>query len=138
MVVTYKGRKKMDKEIAGDQVVVSLPLEKRYASILRLAVAGIASKMDFSWDKIEDLKLAAEEAFLLSLKANEQKTIEFFFDIKKDGLEINLKKVNLSSKIRGSSQERYSFFILTGLMDDVIVEPGEGDWFHLRMLKKVW
>lgn len=138
MAITYKGSKKMKGILTGDQIKISLPLEKNYASILRLAVAGIASKMDFGWDQVEDIKMAAEEVFLLSLKAKKQDSIDFFFDVKKDGLQIILKKVDFHTDFKESSEERFSFFILTGLMDDVLVEPEDDGSFNLTMLKKFW
>lgn len=137
MVVTRKGDQKLDKKLIGDNIIFSLPLEKRYASILRLAVAGIASKMDFNWEQIEEIKMAVEEVFLLSLKAGNQSEIIFNFNIKEEGLEIDLDETYLSSELREKEEERYSFFILTGLMDDVLVQP-KGELFHLKMLKKYW
>jgi anti-sigma regulatory factor (Ser/Thr protein kinase) len=138
MVATYKESKKMKGIRAGDEIKISLPLENKYASILRLAVAGIASKVDFSWDKIEDIKMACEEVFLLSLKAKKQSSIDFFFIVTKEDIQIILKKVNFNTNFKKTSEERFSFFILTGLMDDVLVEPQKDGSFNLKMLKKYW
>jgi anti-sigma regulatory factor (Ser/Thr protein kinase) len=128
----------LEASLIDDKVYLTLPLEKKYAHILRLTVAGITAKMDFGWDQGEDVKLAAEEVFLLSLKSGKQSELEFVFEIKRDGLEIYLDAIYLDSNPQDSGEERFSFFILTGLMDDVVIEPTKNDLFNLKMVKKYW
>jgi len=46
---------------------VRLPAETAYVAVLRLAAAGIAARLDFTLDDIEDLKMAVSEACALVL-----------------------------------------------------------------------
>ncbi|MCZ4498889.1 MAG: rsbW [Marmoricola sp.] len=41
---------------------VRLPAETAYVAVLRMAAAGIAARLDFTVDDIEDLKMAVSEA----------------------------------------------------------------------------
>ncbi len=46
---------------------VRLPAETAYVAVLRLAAAGLAARLDFTLDDIEDLKMAVSEACALVL-----------------------------------------------------------------------
>lgn len=45
-----------------DQVELILPCRPEYVGVARLAVLGIASRMPFSYDEVEDVRLAVGEA----------------------------------------------------------------------------
>lgn len=45
-----------------DFIEMSLPAKAEYVGMLRLTISGIASRMGFSYDAIEDLKIAISEA----------------------------------------------------------------------------
>ncbi|SFJ73466.1 anti-sigma B factor RsbW [Thermoflavimicrobium dichotomicum] len=50
------------KEQPLDSVNLTIPAKPDYVGIARLTVSGIANRMGFSYDDIEDLKLAVSEA----------------------------------------------------------------------------
>jgi serine/threonine-protein kinase RsbW len=52
---------------ARDQVMVRLPAEGAYLSVLRTATAGLAARLDFTLDEIEDLRIAVDEACAMLL-----------------------------------------------------------------------
>jgi len=43
------------REAAPDQVTVRMPAEGAYLSVLRTATAGLAARLDFTLDEIEDI-----------------------------------------------------------------------------------
>jgi hypothetical protein len=43
---------------AEDQVTIRMPAEGAYLSVLRTATAGLAARLDFTLDEIEDLRIA--------------------------------------------------------------------------------
>jgi serine/threonine-protein kinase RsbW len=45
-----------------DLINLTIPAKPDYVSIARLTISGIANRMGFSYDEIEDLKLAVAEA----------------------------------------------------------------------------
>ncbi len=50
-----------------DTVVITLPAAGAYLSVLRTATAGLAARLDFTLDDIEDLRIAVDEACALLL-----------------------------------------------------------------------
>ena len=51
----------------GDAVELRLPADGAYLSVLRTATAGLAARLDFTLDEIEDLRIAVDEACALLL-----------------------------------------------------------------------
>ncbi len=50
-----------------DLVVLTLPASSAYLSVLRTATAGLAARLDFTLDEIEDLRIAVDEACAMLL-----------------------------------------------------------------------
>lgn len=55
-----------------DRIVISLPLDSRYVSTLRVLAASLAADAGFTVDEIEDLRLATSEVFSLMMAAHAQ------------------------------------------------------------------
>ncbi|MFE8703034.1 anti-sigma B factor RsbW [Cytobacillus sp. FJAT-54145] len=45
-----------------DYIEMKVPAKPEYVGVIRLTLSGIASRMGFSYDEIEDLKIATSEA----------------------------------------------------------------------------
>lgn len=45
-----------------DYVEIRLPAKPQYVSVARLTISGLANRLGFTYDDIEDLKIAASEA----------------------------------------------------------------------------
>jgi len=56
------------------EIRLSVPARVDYVHVLRSVVASVAAKLDFSYDDIEDLRLAVDEAcaYLLALRDQPQ------------------------------------------------------------------
>ena len=52
---------------ARDVVELRLPADAAYLSVLRTATAGLAARLDFTLDEIEDLRIAVDEACAMLL-----------------------------------------------------------------------
>jgi len=54
------------------EIRLSVPARADYVHVLRSVMASVAAKLDFSYDDIEDLRLAVDEAcaYLLGLQEN--------------------------------------------------------------------
>jgi len=50
-----------------DVVVISMPASSAYLAVLRTATAGLAARLDFTIDEIEDLRIAVDEACAMLL-----------------------------------------------------------------------
>lgn len=51
-----------------DVIQLTLPNQAEYLGVARLAVSGVANRMGFSYDEIEDIKLAVGEACTNAVK----------------------------------------------------------------------
>jgi anti-sigma regulatory factor (Ser/Thr protein kinase) len=51
-----------------DHIRLALPADAEYGRIARIAAAGLALRMGFSYREIEDLRLAVDEAIILLLR----------------------------------------------------------------------
>jgi len=45
-----------------DYIEIRVPAKPQFVSVIRLTVSGLASRIGFNYDDIEDLKIAASEA----------------------------------------------------------------------------
>jgi serine/threonine-protein kinase RsbW len=72
------------RDAARADVELRLPAERAYVSVLRTTSAGLAARLDFTIDDIEDLRIAVGEASALVLPEADQPgadlTCEFFMD----------------------------------------------------------
>jgi serine/threonine-protein kinase RsbW len=56
------------------EVTLTVPAESIYLSVVRTAAAGLAARLDFTLDDIEDLRIAVDEACALLLKQARSQT----------------------------------------------------------------
>lgn len=104
-----------------EDIYVELPIGKEYAHLLRLMVAGIAGRMNFSLEAIDDLKIAVEEAFLMAMDCCSGKEAKVYFKVMADRLEIvfadlGISPDDLEDKYR--KHQSYGFFIIEALVDE--------------------
>lgn len=102
-----------------DRVEMSLPAMKEYARLLRLAVAGIASRMNFSVDGLEDLKIGLDEAYLLAINDPEMERFDVVFEIHPDRLEILVNGLGTIDTLEEELTQKFGFSILHSVMDKV-------------------
>jgi len=70
-------------------VAIKIPASPIYLQVIRLVAAGLASRLKFTIDEIEDLKMAVDEMAAYFTGANGRDgTIEIRFEIADDCLEI--------------------------------------------------
>jgi serine/threonine-protein kinase RsbW len=76
------------------KIVLSLPAEANFIDIARLALYGISNKMGFSYEDIEDMKVAIAEAcnnvVLHAYQGGRSGTIDIRFDMSDDKLMITV------------------------------------------------
>ena len=72
-----------------DRVTIRMPAEGAYLSVLRTATAGLAARLDFTLDEIEDLRIAVDEACgLLLAQAGPDASLECDFTLGPDKISI--------------------------------------------------
>ena len=116
-----------------DAVEIRLPADSAYLSVLRTATAGLAARLDFTLDEIEDLRIAVDEACAMLLPHGvELAQLSCRFHLDPATLEVT---VSLPTT-RGQLPERdtFSWTVLSALAGDV--DTGLDDerrvWIRLR------
>jgi serine/threonine-protein kinase RsbW len=116
-----------------DAVEIRLPADSAYLSVLRTATAGLAARLDFTLDEIEDLRIAVDEACAMLLPhAIESAELTCRFHLDPATLEVTV----TIPTTRGQLPERdtFSWTVLSALAGEV--DTGLDDerraWIRLR------
>lgn len=127
-------------------VELRIPGEAEWVAVARLTAAAIASRLDFSLDEIDDLKLAVAEACTNAIRRGSASApIELIFEAQLDSIVVTVRDVatagHLESVEEDDDQERIEglgLFIIRSLMDEVDfrVDPASGG--VLVMTKRVF
>lgn len=102
-----------------DRVEMNVPARREYARLIRLAIAGIASRMDFTVDSLEDLKMAIDEAYVIALDDPVQEVFNVAFFIYPDRLEILVPGLGSAEALEDELLQKFGFSILNSVMDKV-------------------
>ena len=129
-------------------VELKIPAKAEWVAVARLAVAAVASRLRFSVDEIEDIKLAIAEACTNCIAHGAaadqiEITSELFSDevrvkVRDRGVVARLESVEREGGFaEGKRTEELGVFLIRALMDDVAynVDPRAGT--ELLMTKRV-
>lgn len=102
-----------------DNVTVTVPAEGAYLALLRMVTAGLAARLDFNVDEIEDFKIAVDEACAMLLaQAVPGSDVRVSFTIeRKDTLAIEVSVATMDGQ--EPSRDTFSWTVLTALAGDV-------------------
>ena len=101
-----------------DVVQLRLPAAGAYLSVLRTATAGLASRLDFTIDDIEDLRIAVDEACAMLLtQAVPGADLECTFELTADAIRIDVSVLTLDGQ--EPSRETFAWTVLTALAGEV-------------------
>jgi serine/threonine-protein kinase RsbW len=129
-------------------VELKIPAKAEWVAVARLAVAAVASRLHFSVDEIEDIKLAIAEACTNCIQhGSDSDRIEITSEVMSDEVRVSVRDRGVARKLGsvekdtgfadGRRTEELGVFLIRALMDDVTyhVDPGEGT--QLIMTKRV-
>jgi len=106
-----------DREVR-DRVRVCMPAEGAYLSVLRTATAGLAARLDFTLDEIEDLRIAVDEACAMLLsQAIPGTNLECDFELDTDAMTITVSVVAAQPCI--PARDTFAWTVLSALAGDV-------------------
>jgi serine/threonine-protein kinase RsbW len=126
-------------------VDLRFPCRPEYVGVARLAILGVASRMKFSYDDVEDIRLAVGEACTTSVEWAERngKTdsdIMLHTEIGQDSLIVDIfdqagdRKDESRADDPEQETENIGALLITLLVDEVDVVPHDGGT-HVRMVK---
>ena len=100
-------------------VELRLPAESAYVAVLRMTTAGLAARLDFTLDDIEDLRMAVGEACALVLeRADPDGDLYAAFDLSDGSI-----RVSVSADSLGDSEpdvDSFGWQVLTALTNEVV------------------
>jgi len=116
-----------------DAVDIRLPADSAYLSVLRTATAGLAARLDFTLDEIEDLRIAVDEACAMLLpQAVDSASLACRFQLFPETLEVTVMIATRDGRL--PERNTFSWTVLTALTGDV--DTGSDSerqvWIRLR------
>jgi serine/threonine-protein kinase RsbW len=119
---------------AKDQVTIRMPAEGAYLSVLRTATAGLAARLDFTLDEIEDLRIAVDEACgMLLSQAAPGATLTCDFTLGEDSMTIAVSV--LSQRAQPPSRDTFAWTVLAALAGTVDAWVGPGSKVTVMLRK---
>jgi serine/threonine-protein kinase RsbW len=118
-----------------DVVVLVVPADGSYLAVLRTATAGLAARLQFTLDEIEDLRIAVDEAcaILLAL-APGHADVTSQFEVTTAALSIDVSvPVNGDARLPGGNS--FSWQVLTALAGEVSTKT-DGERATIRLTKR--
>lgn len=129
-----------------DFIEMKLPAKPEYVGVIRLSVSGIANRMGFTYEDIEDLKVAISEAMTNATthayEENEDGEVTVGFGVYRDRLEVmvadhggsfSLSEVKQqtgpyqqSESIENLREGGFGLFLIDALMDKVEIKSDYG------------
>jgi len=110
-----------DHEVVDDDVVLlTVPAEVGYLGVLRTATAGLAARLHFALDEIEDLRIAVDEACAMLLAiAVPGAELECRFTVSDDALTVDVTVGTVpGAQLPGHSS--FAWKVLTALTTDAV------------------
>lgn len=116
-----------------DQVILTLPASSAYLSVLRTVTAGLAARLDFTLDEIEDLRIAVDEACAMLL-ADAAPAAELVCRFQ---LEPALIRVDVTSETtRLPARDTFAWTVLSALVGKVSATRDDDGHVSIRLVKR--
>ncbi len=123
-----------DRETA-DYVHVRMPAESAYLSVLRTATAGLAARLDYTLDEIEDLRIAIDEACAMLLaQAIPGTDLECGFELGADQVTITVSVT--AAKPQMPARDTFAWTVLSALAGSVDSRLGPDDRVSIVLQKR--
>ena len=121
-----------------DHVTLIVPAKGEFAKTVRMTAAALVARTNMTYDDVEDVRMAAEEAFVYAIDIlPPDSPVRFEFAVSDDVLEID---VGLGSELPPSEDGAdrsvaYAVFILESVCDENVFESDENG-AHLHLVKR--
>jgi serine/threonine-protein kinase RsbW len=118
-----------------DVVTVRLPADSAYLSVLRTATAGLAARLDFNLDEIEDLRIAVDEACAMLLaQAVPGTDLTCEFELTDDAMSVAVSVLTVEG--RQPNRDTFAWTVLSSLAGDVDARVGDDERVIIVMQKR--
>jgi serine/threonine-protein kinase RsbW len=121
---------------SNDEVRLAVPAMPEYLRLARVTAAGLASRIGFSFDEVEDLRLAIDElCYGLTGNTGRSGTVEVRYRVEGDGLVIEGDGHFDSRGGPAAGLSELSQVILAALVDEHEMTENDGSP-HFRLVKR--
>ncbi|MCT4778402.1 MULTISPECIES: anti-sigma B factor RsbW [Exiguobacterium] len=127
-----------------EQTVMTFPAKPEYVGVVRLVVSGIANRMGYTYDEIEDIKIAVSEACGNAVQhayEDQEGEVKLTCGVHEDRLEMTIEDsgktfaddvkrqaapVEETAEIESLHEGGLGLFLIEALMDDVSINKDNG------------
>lgn len=120
-----------------DRVVLSVPPKGEYAKTVRMTAAALGSRIGMTFDEVDDMRIAAEEAFVYACdRSSGAAPVDVAFEIGSGSLEMRVGPL-AGDAVEAEDREgsRYAAFILESVADEFEMVTEAGGSF-VRVVKR--
>jgi serine/threonine-protein kinase RsbW len=118
-----------------DVVEIRMPADSAYLSVLRTATAGLAARLDFTLDEIDDLRIAVDEACALILPDTVPGTeLVCRYTLRDAALQVAVSARTHSGQTPGGSS--FAWTVLSALGGDVEVATDDDERVTIALRKR--
>ena len=129
--------------MAVETIKMEVTANPEYVSIIRLTVSGIANKIGFSLDEIEDIKVAVSEACTNAIKHSLDEKFLVQFSVLDNGLTIEAEDRGTGYDVESlqepdltnPKESGLGLFIIKTLMDEVSTTSNSTEGTRVKMTK---
>lgn len=112
-----------------DRITLTVPARGEYARTVRMTAAELAARLDMSYDEVDDVRMAAEEAFVYACEcAGDQPEITFVFTVEEGSLtaEVGPLPACCAPGTKHAASESLAEFILQSVCDEFSITHESG------------
>lgn len=122
--------------MSADRISLTVPARPEYAKTVRMTASALVSRTGLAYDEVDDVRIAAEEAFVYACDHTDGPDIALTFTIDAEEFAI---RVDLGDAARVSDEEgerrtAYATFILQSVCDRFVMASDERG-AHLTVVK---
>jgi len=109
-----------------DVVLLTVPADGAYLGVLRTATAGLAARLQFALDEIEDLRIAVDEACAMLLSTTtESAELQCRFAVTEDALTVAV-SAPMVAGTRLPAETSFAWKVLTALTTSATATAADG------------
>jgi len=124
--------------MAQDRVTLTVPARGEYAKTVRMTAAALVSRMDMSYDDVDDVRMAAEEAFIFAadtLSEDDSVQMTFYVEDGRISIEVILGDEPGVPDDEVERRTSYATFILQSVCDEYELSTDAQGVRSLKLLK---
>ena len=121
-----------------DRVTLTVPARGEYARTVRMTAAELATRIGMSYDEVDDVRMAAEEAFVYASECSgDTAEVVFSFSAGDGELSVDVGPLPACCASEGARavSEGYAEFILQSVCDEFAIEHESGSCM-LRLCRR--